>query len=81
MKKTICKKEYNTESATLIKKYTFGQFGDPTGYEATLYETIDGYYFIYTFGGPESKYPVENISRIAKGKVNEWIERHSQINK
>ena len=73
MKKIICTKEYNTESATLIHKYTFGQFGDPMGYEETLYQTTDGCYFIYTFGGPESKYPVENIARIAKTKVNGWI--------
>ena len=39
MKKIICKKEYNTESATLIKKFTYGYFGDPAGYEESLYQT------------------------------------------
>jgi hypothetical protein len=73
MKKNICNKEYNTESTTLVHKYTVGMFGDPTGYEETLYQTADGYYFVYTFGGSESKYPVENISRIAKTKVDGWI--------
>ena len=33
MKKIICKKEYDTEIATLIKKYSFGTLGDPAGYE------------------------------------------------
>ena len=33
MKKIICKKEYDTETATLIKKTTVGSFGDPAGYE------------------------------------------------
>ena len=42
MKKIICKKEYNTETATLIKKYTCGYFGDPAGYEETLYQTPQG---------------------------------------
>ena len=31
MKKSICKKEYDTETATLIKAYSFGELGDPTG--------------------------------------------------
>ena len=31
MKKIICKKEYDTETATLIQKYTVGAFGDPAG--------------------------------------------------
>ena len=33
MKRIICKKEYDTETATLVKKYTFGNFGDEDGYE------------------------------------------------
>ena len=46
MKKIICKKEYDTETATLIKAYSFGQMGDPTGYEADLYQTPEGLYFL-----------------------------------
>ena len=33
MKKIICKKEYDTETATLIKAYSYGYYGDPAGYE------------------------------------------------
>ena len=29
MKKIICKVEYDTETATLVEKRTFGEFGDP----------------------------------------------------
>ena len=47
MKKIICKKEYNTENATIIKKVTFSYFGDPAGYEQTLCQTPDGLYFVY----------------------------------
>ena len=36
MKKIICKKEYDTETATLVKKYTYGYFGDPAGYEESM---------------------------------------------
>ena len=39
MKKIICKKEYNTETATLIKSYSCGELGDPAGYEEDLYQT------------------------------------------
>ena len=31
MKKIICKKEYDTENATLVKKYTYSYYGDPAG--------------------------------------------------
>jgi hypothetical protein len=73
MKKTICKYEYDTEKATLIKKATFGCFGDPAGYEESLYETADGKYFIYVNGGSESLYPAEDIKRIAKTKIEAWM--------
>lgn len=76
MKKIICKKEYDTETATLVKKVTFGYFGDPAGYEESLYQTPEGLYFIYTCGGEASQYSEENITRLAKTKVNEWIENH-----
>ena len=29
MKKIICKKEYDTETATVVKKNTYGYYGDP----------------------------------------------------
>ena len=51
MKKIICKKEYDTETATLIKAYSFGQMGDPTGYEEDLYQTPEGLYFLHVGGG------------------------------
>ena len=42
MKKIICKREYDTEVASLIKKFTVGEFGDSKGYEESLYEMPDG---------------------------------------
>ena len=76
MKKIICKKEYDTETATLIKKYSFGKLGDPAGYEEDLYQTEGGLYFLHVVGGEASPYPTEDIIRMAKTKVNEWIENH-----
>ena len=76
MKKTICRVEYDTDAATLVKKYTHGAFGDADGYEETLYVTEKGSYFIYVNGGAESIYPTEDIKRLAKGKVDQWIAEH-----
>ncbi len=76
MKKIICKKEYDTETATLIKKHVSGYYGDPAGYEETLYQTPSGLYFLYVSGGENSPYPTEDILRLAKTKVNEWLDTH-----
>lgn len=67
---------YDTVSSTVDKKFTFGIPGDPDGYEETLYITNDGKYFIYTYGGPLSKYPVENITPIAREDVKNWMLSH-----
>ncbi len=72
MKKVICKVEYDTENATVVEKRTVGEFGDPTGYEETLYVTADGKYFLYVNGGAESVYPEENIKRMSAAKADEW---------
>ena len=73
MKKIICKVEYDTETATLVEKRTFGQLGDPAGYEETLYVTEGGKYFLYVNGGEESVYPEENIKRMSAAKAQEWL--------
>ena len=76
LQKIICKREYDTETATLVKKYSVGNFGDPAGYEETLYQTPDGYYFLYVCGGETSPYVEEDIQMFAKTKVKAWIESH-----
>ncbi len=76
MKKIICKCEYDTATAELVKKYTVGEFGDPAGYEESLYQTPTGSYFIYVNGGADSAYPTEDIKRIAKNKVEAWLAEH-----
>jgi hypothetical protein len=73
MKKVICKVEYDTATAELVKKNTFGAFGDPTGYEETLYKTADGKFFLYVNGGEESPYTEENIKRMSAAKAEEWL--------
>jgi len=73
MKKIICKVEYDTEASRLIEKRTFGYFGDPAGYEESLYKTEGGKFFLYTFGGAESKYAKEAITRMSAAKAEEWL--------
>ncbi len=76
MKKIICKKEYDSETATLIKKCTYGFYGDPAGYEEILFQTPEGLYFLYYRGGEASEHPGEDIQRLAKTKVNAWLDTH-----
>ncbi len=76
MKKIICKREYDTENATLIKKFTNGAFGDADGYEESLYQTPGGLYFLYFNGGEESPYKTENIKSVSKAKAEEWLSAH-----
>lgn len=73
MQKIICKKVYDTTTASVVKKVTNGYFGDPKGYEETLYMTADGFYFLYTNGGAESKYPTEDITRKSKAAAEKWL--------
>lgn len=76
MQKTICKVNYDTENAELIKKFVSGNFGESDGYEESLYKTADGKYFLYVNGGETSIYPKEDIKRLAVAKVDEWLAAH-----
>lgn len=77
MKKIICKVEYDTEKSELIKKTTYGAFGDADGYEESLYVTADGRYFLYVNGGEKSPYNKEDIKRLSKAKADEWLAAHN----
>ena len=76
MQRIICNKIYDTASATVVKKVTQGFYGDPTGYEETLYVTPEGFYFLYTNGGADSKYREENIKRMSKAAADKWALEH-----
>lgn len=76
MKKVIRKREYDTETAAVVKKHSVGYYGDPAGYEETLFQTPEGLYFEYCYGGPESPYIQEAIHCVAKTKVSTWLETH-----
>jgi len=76
MQKTICKKVYDTETSTLIKKVTFGEYGSPGGWEESLYQTESGNFFLYTNGGASSKYTKEDITRMGAEKKDAWLKSH-----
>lgn len=73
MVRTICGKVYDTETSSIVKKLTSGCFGDPEGYEETLYVTEQGNYFMYTNGGENSIHPTESIKRLSKKAADEWL--------
>ncbi len=76
MRKIIDGVTYDTQNATLDKKFTYGAPGDPAGYEETLYISFGGRYFIYTNGGVNSRYPHEDITPIDREQVLEWVMSH-----
>lgn len=77
MKKVICKVEYDTEASELICKKAVGSFGDPEGYEVSLYKTAGGKYFLYCFGGETSPYTEETIKRMSAEKAKTWLEENA----
>ena len=77
MKKIICKKVYDTENSTLVKKVTYGYYGEEDGYEESLYKTEEGLYFLYVNGGKTSKYTKEDIVRMGAEKAKAWLQTNS----
>ncbi len=71
MKKVTKTATYDTETATLVKKVTVGNYGETTGYEEALYVNEAGKYFLYVNGGADSKYPTEDI-KASCAVVNAW---------
>ena len=72
MKKQICGKIYDTETATLIARRSFGSFGEEDGFEEILYKTPEGSYFLFGKGGKNSPYPEEKITRISLARAEAW---------
>ena len=73
MVKTTKTKTFNTETASIVKKVTSGAYGDPAGYEKTLYLSPEGDYFLYTFGGADSEFAQEKITSLTKAAANKWL--------
>ena len=69
-------KTYDTATATVVKKITFGVYGDPAGYEKTMMITPEGDYFLYTFGGANSEFKEEKITTFTKANAKKWLEEN-----
>ena len=57
---------YDTATSTEVANRSFGEFGDPAGYEETLYKTKQGLYFVVGVGGADSPYPAEDVKPLTK---------------
>lgn len=77
MQKTFKGKVYDTDAMAVVKKVTSGAFGDPAGYEETLYVAENGTYFLYTNGGEQSKYPAEKLTNLSKAKAQAWEQENA----
>ncbi|MDE5897307.1 MAG: hypothetical protein K2H43_05810 [Clostridia bacterium] len=69
-------KTYDTATATVVKKVTSGYYGDPAGYEKTMFVTPEGDYFLYTYGGASSAYGKETITTYTKANAKKWLEEN-----
>jgi hypothetical protein len=77
MQKTICKKVYDTDTSTLLKKVTHGYYGASDGWEESLYQTESGNFFLYVNGGADSKHTKEDILRMSAEKKNTWLKANA----
>ena len=64
---------YDTATTSIVKKVTSGVWGDPAGYETTLYVTEAAEYFLYTYGGEASAYAKEKITTFTKANAQKWL--------
>ena len=66
---------YNTEASTEIGTRAFGNYGDPSGYEETLYKTKGGLFFLCGIGGEQSPYADgEDIRPISEADAKAWLD-------
>ncbi|MGI6755749.1 MAG: hypothetical protein ACOX4F_07060 [Atopobiaceae bacterium] len=64
---------YDTDKSTELGHKSFGEFGDPAGYEESLYKNRSGFFFLAGQGGAESPYPDgEDIKPISAKEAAAW---------
>ena len=65
---------YDTKTAEPLGNRAFSYYGDPAGYEETLYKTKGGLYFLWGVGGEESPYDSgEDIRPISAKEAKAWL--------
>ena len=66
---------YDTTKAEALGNKTYSYYGDPAGYEETLFKTKGGLFFLWGIGGADSPYNAgEDIQPISKGEAEAWLE-------
>ena len=66
---------YDTEKAEALGNRAFSYYGDPAGYEETLYKTKGGLFFMWGIGGSESPYGAgEDIRPLTEAEAQAWLE-------
>jgi len=66
---------YDTEKAEALGNRSYGSYGDPFGYEETLYKTKGGLYFFWGIGGEESPYKNgADIRPVSEEEAKAWLE-------
>ena len=66
---------YDSEKAEALGHRSFGYYGDPRGYEETLYKTKGGLYFFCGIGGEESLYGNNaDIRPVSEDEAKAWLE-------
>ncbi len=66
---------YDTEKAEALGSRAYGYYGDPSGYEETLYKTKGGLFFLWGLGGEESPYNEgADIRPISEKYAKMWLD-------
>ena len=66
---------YDTEKSTELGTRAFGVYGDPAGYEETLYKNRQGFFFVLDRGGDASPYADgEDIRPLSADEAAAWQE-------
>ena len=66
---------YDTTKAAALGNRAHSFYGDPAGYEETLYKTKGGLFFLWGIGGAESPHSAgEDIRPISEDEANAWLE-------
>jgi hypothetical protein len=66
---------YDTEKAEALGSRSYGYYGDPAGYEETLYKTKGGLYFFCGLGGEDSPYEADaDIRPVSADEAAAWLE-------
>ena len=66
---------YDTEKADAMGNRAYSYYGDPAGYEETLYKTKGGLFFLCGIGGEESPYAEgTDIRPVSEADATAWLE-------